>query len=209
VTTTGGSSQAENHFSTRHIRPGAVPFLFPPGQSAEGLVELLRGKNWWGEIVGPHGSGKSSLLAAIIPALRDAGRSTLLVDLHDGQRRLPVDLRRIDGLGHDAVVIVDGYEQLSLWSRWRLRRFCRRRGLGLLVTSHQPAGFPLLFRTSTSPTLAQEIVRQLLQGRPELVDAAEVAQRFESRRGDLRELLFDLYDVYERQQRVDQDGDRP
>jgi hypothetical protein len=197
VTTTGGPPSAENPFSTRHIRPGATPFFFPPNQSAEGLVESLRKHGWRGEIVGPHGSGKSSLVSALIPAIRSAGRTTLLVELHDGQRRMPVDLRRAPDLGRDAVVIVDGYEQLSFWSRARLRWFCRHRGLGLLVTTHKPAGFPPLFRTATSLALAEQIVQFLLGGQPPLVDSGELARRFERHRGDLRELLFDLYDVYE------------
>jgi energy-coupling factor transporter ATP-binding protein EcfA2 len=196
---------AENPFSTCHIRPGAIPFFFPPGQSAEQLVESLRVENWWGEIVGPHGSGKSTLLCALIPALRNAGRDPLLIELHDGQRRLPVDLRRTDGLTENTVVIVDGYEQLSLWSRARLKRFCRRRGLGLVVTSHQPAGMPLLFQTAPSVTLTEELVRFLLHGQPALVDSSDLAQRFDRHRGDLREVLFELYDLYE-QRPVGNDG---
>lgn len=197
----GGFPQAENPFSTRHIRPSALPHRFPPGQTAQGLVELLRALGWQGEIVGPHGSGKSSLLCAIIPALAGAGRHAFLIELHDGQRRLPVDLRRVEDLTQDTVVVVDGYEQLSSFSRWRLRRFCRRRRLGLLVTSHQPTGLPLLCRTSVAPALAGEIVRVLLAGRNELVDADELARRLDAHRGNLRELLFELYDVYERRRR--------
>jgi hypothetical protein len=188
---------AENPFSTRHVRPGAIPFFFPPGQSAGQLVELLRSNEWRGEIVGPHGSGKSSLLSSLVPALENAGQSPLLIELHDGQRRLPVDLRRIDGLAENTVVIVDGYEQLSFLSRLQLKGFCRRRHLGLIVTSHRPAGLPLLFRTSASVTLAEEIVRFLLRGRPQLLGSNDLARRFEHHRGDLRELLFDLYDLYE------------
>jgi energy-coupling factor transporter ATP-binding protein EcfA2 len=199
----------ENPFCTRHIRPGAIPFFFPPGQSAEGLVELLRLNDWRGEIVGPHGSGKSTLLCVLTTALRDAGRSTLLVELHDGQRRLPIDLRRVDGLSETTVVIVDGYEQLSFFSRLQLKGFCRRRHLGLVVTSHQSAGLPLLFRTSATASLAEQIVRFLLRGQPQLVDPSELAQRFERHSGDLRELLFDLYDLYEQRRSVDSGSDNP
>ncbi len=192
----GGSFHAENPFSTRHVRPGALPFLFPPGQDAEGLVETLRARGWQGAIVGPHGSGKSALVAALVRALEQAGRKAILIELHDGQRRLPIDLRRVDARA-SAVVIVDGYEQLSHWNRWRLRRQCRRRDFGLLVTSHQPTSLPLLFRTSTNAALAQEIVRLLLGGQTDFVEADDLAERLECHGGNLRELLFELYDVYE------------
>lgn len=197
----------ENPFSTRHTRPGAIPFFFPPGQSAGQLVESLRSNQWRGEIVGPHGSGKSTLLCALIPDLRNAGRNTLLIELHDGQRRLPVDLRRTDGLTENTVVIVDGYEQLSLWSRVRLKRFCRRRGLGLVVTSHKSAGMPLLFHTAPRVTLAEDVVRFLLRGQPGLVDSGDLAQRFDRHRGDLRELLFELYDLFEQRRGENHDGE--
>jgi len=216
VTRPDSDPSADNPFSTRYTRPGAIPFRFPPGSDADKLVEQLRCQGWRGAIVGPHGSGKSSLLAALIPAIRRAGKEVLLVELHDGQRRLPVDLEKGSGVfvcqadsaaqvgsqtktpdPFSGVVIVDGYEQLSWWNRLRLRGVARRRRFGLLVTSHAPTSLPLLFRTATSLELAQAIVRSLLAGRPELVSPEQLAQRFELRQGDLRELLFDLYDLYE------------
>ena len=79
----------ENPFSAGRIRPGAMPFLHAAGGDAGMLLERLRQNQWCGQIVGGHGTGKSSLLAALIPAIQDAGRHTLAVELHDGQRRLP------------------------------------------------------------------------------------------------------------------------
>ena len=80
---------AGNPFSTRHVRPGAIEYLFPPGHGIEQLVRRLAQSDWTGQIVGPHGSGKSTLLASLRAALRDAGRRTHLVVLHDGRRRMP------------------------------------------------------------------------------------------------------------------------
>jgi len=151
-------------------------------------------------LIGPHGSGKSTLLCALIPEIHRAGRGTLLIELHDGQRRLGVDLGREVGRKLDSVVIVDGYEQLALVNRWRLKRFCRRQGQGLVVTSHRTAGLPLVFRTEATPRLAEEIVRRLLQGLPATVDAAELERIFLRHRGNLREVLFELYDWYEQRE---------
>jgi hypothetical protein len=66
---------------------------------------------------------------------------------------------------------------------------------------------PLLFRTSASVALAEQIVRFLLRGEPPLTDASDLARRFEHHSGDLRELLFDLYDLYERRRAPDSDRD--
>ena len=165
------------------------------------LLGRLEQNAWCGEIVGPHGSGKSALLATLIPALERAGKRTCLVELHDGQRRLPVDLRSAPELQGDAVVIVDGYEQLGALARFRLRRFRRRRRLGLVVTAHAPVGFPELFRTATNIELARRIVATLLDEHPSVIPPEDVAAAFSRHDGDMRETLFELYDLYEQRRR--------
>jgi hypothetical protein len=204
------SDPATNPFSTRYVRPGALPFFFADGQSADALVERLRASGWWGEIVGPHGSGKSALLSALAPRLDQAGRSLLIVELHDGQRRLPPGVLDRSERPAETLLIVDGYEQLSWWSRWRLKQTCRLRGWGLLVATHRPAGLPRLATTRTDLDLARHIVAYLLGraageggsgGRAARADAVtdqDVIECFASSGGDLREMLFMLYDRYNR-----------
>ena len=67
------SSYAKNPFSTRHVRPGAIGYRFPAGKSAAVLIARLEKNDWQGQIVGPHGSGKSALVATLIAEIvRDA-----------------------------------------------------------------------------------------------------------------------------------------
>jgi hypothetical protein len=188
---------AENPFCTKRVRPGSLPFIFPLGLGVETLVERLRQTNWWGEVVGPHGSGKSALLATLMPAIERAGHPTLLVELHDGQRRLPPELLDNPNLCAPAVLVIDGYEQLGRWSRHRLSRLCRRRAIGLVVTTHQSVGLPEVYQTVATPELAAQIVAALVGDRKFSVSADEIACRFSLHRGDLRETLFDLYDLFE------------
>ena len=188
---------SENPFCTRRVRPGAIPFLFPSDQTAEALLERLQTAGWQGEIVGPHGSGKSTLLASLIPVLERAGRRTVLVELHDGQRRLPPELWSDARLETPAVLVIDGYEQLSRLSRFRLRWFCHRRGVGLLITTHQPMGLPTLYQTAATPELAARIVAHLLNNQKPPLSADELSQCLARHGGDLRETLFELYDFYE------------
>jgi len=196
--TSDDSTAGRNPFATCRIRPGAVPFLFSGGVSAEQLVERLRGNGWWGQIVGPHGSGKSALLATLRPAIERAGRHVSVIELHDGQRRLPADFRLALDVKTPSVLIVDGYEQLGLLSRWKVGRRCRRRGIGLLVTAHTSVGLPDLFETQVTAELAQQVVEQLLGGAASRATAEEIADRLARHKGDLRETLFDLYDLHER-----------
>ena len=196
-----GQKSADNPFSTRRVRPGAIAYRLPLGKDVTRLLERLERNGWQGQIVGPHGSGKSALVATLRAALERSGRPTLSIELHDQARRLPMSRRRIGELAPGAVVLVDGYEQLRRFSRFLLKRLCRRKGLGLVVTSHRSVAFPDLFRTTTSLALAREIVDELLAGVLLPLTAEEVNARFAQHRGNLREVLFDLYDLYERRRR--------
>jgi len=193
----GSQNFEHNPFATRHVRPGALPYRFPTGVDAARLVERLAASAWRGQIIGPHGSGKSTLLATLLPAIEASGRRPRLIALHDGQRRLPDRLERIPVADERAIIIVDGYEQLGRWHRWRLDRLCRRREWGLLVTAHRPVGMPTVLETATTVELAEQLVNCLTQGE-EGIDRQEIAARFQARQGNLREVLFDCYDLHRR-----------
>jgi hypothetical protein len=192
----GGAGTSSNPFSTRHVRPGALPYVFPPEGDLHRLVARLQANHWWGQIIGPHGSGKSTLLATLTPALARAGRDPRAITLHDGERSLAAHSSMLEGAGANSIVIVDGYEQLSRLRRWRLKRFCRRRASGLLVTSHTPVGLPPLAITAVDERTAEAVLR-LLVPQPGTVGRDDLLRALAAHPGDLRETLFELYDVYE------------
>lgn len=185
-----------NPFATRYTRPGAIEYRWPAGNSPAELIARLQALSWRGEIAGPHGSGKSTLLAALAPALEASGRQVMTFTLAEGMRRLPGGNAQLSKAGPTTIVIVDGYEQLSGWSRWMLRSACRRRRSGLLVTTHRPTGLPRLLTTSVEPDVAIQIVSQLV-GPGGSVRPEEVLPALEASRGNLREALFHLYDLFE------------
>jgi hypothetical protein len=188
-----------NPFATRFIRPGAATYLFPPGESAERCVDQLADSDWRGQIVGPHGSGKSTLLATLVPRIVRRGRQVEMFQLHGGQRHLPARADPASWTGSSQVV-VDGYEQLSAASRWRLHRWCRRTQAGLLITCHRPRqGWPILYRTMTDTGLLQRLVDRLVTDVPDPRRLApeQVVQAFTEQDGNLREALLQLYDVWE------------
>jgi hypothetical protein len=193
----------ENPFCTRRIRPGALPYLFSDGMSWEVLLERLKNAAGWGEILGPHGSGKSTLLAGLVPRLEAQGWRIERFDLHDGQRRLPVNLRQLfnvaSGAENATLLIVDGYEQLGGWNKFWLKRHCRRYGWGLIVTAHRMTGLPLLFDTAATLETARRVVAALCENGAQAVSAEEIAKCYIQCKGNLREMLFSLYDLYERQ----------
>lgn len=185
-----------NPFSTRYVRPGALPFQFRPGESVERLAAALATQGWRGQIVGTHGTGKSTLLATLLPCLEQGGRSIVKVSLHDGERRLPIDRDQRRALSPSSVLVIDGYEQLSRWSRYKTRLLCRRRRCGLLVTAHCDVGLPLLYRTVGTFEIARRVVGRLATAGDRIADS-DVRRACQAHQGDLREALFCLYDLYE------------
>jgi len=194
-----------NPFSTRFIRPGALDYLFSVKDSAndrvESLVARLGGNQWRGQIIGPHGSGKSTLLAALEPALGDAGCVCWTARLQDGEHAMPAGWTRAVAASLANQVVVDGFEQLNAWNRWRVRLCCRRRGWGLLVTAHRDVGLPKLLETASDLETAQAIVEQLLAAETTTIAPEVVAEHYRAAGNNIRETLFRLYDVWERMAR--------
>ncbi|REK49102.1 MAG: hypothetical protein DWQ46_00935 [Planctomycetota bacterium] len=220
------TTRPTNPFSSRAVRPGAMPFLCEAGAdeprqqiALDELVDRLARSGNRGQIVGPHGSGKSTLLAALVPRLAERGQEVRAIALHDGQRRLPADFLKpvgefatVGGLEPDGgathvLLVVDGYEQLAWRARWRLGRCCRRRGWGLLITAHRDMGLPAIWQTEVSLPLARRLVDRLLAHRSFGVDDAELAHLLTLHRGNMRSVLFDLYDRYERLRGYNQGGE--
>ncbi len=186
-----------NPFSTRFVRPGAIPFQFNQSENAHSLIERLQSNHWQGEIIGPHGTGKSTLLETLIPELENHGRSIVLLKLTAPQPALSWSQLLAGRWNANTQVIIDGYEQLGWLSRSILAFRRRLTGAGMLVTAHQPAGFPKFYTTAVSEQLAISLVEQLTQSSEAKIAKEEVVQALQASRGNLRDTLFQLYDLYE------------
>lgn len=197
-----------NPFATRWTRPGASPYLFTEGQSVELLLQRLHENAWRGQIVGPHGVGKSTLLTTLQRSLQQAGHLPHLVTLRNGGQGAEELWRTLRTAGTSGtlqlakhrpatIVMLDGAEQLSWvarrWLCWR----CQARGWGLIVTSHRNLGLPLLARIEPRLDVAMRVVESLLSARTSSISSADIVAAFQRQRGDLREMLFALYELHE------------
>ncbi|MBW3599505.1 MAG: hypothetical protein KY475_19810 [Planctomycetes bacterium] len=190
----------DNPFSAQRLSPGAIGFIFGQGESIEDCLRRLDAGGGWGQIRGPHGSGKSTLLHELMRRLRERPRRVERFTLHGGERRLPVSGVAMRSWGEGVQVAIDGFEQLSAIRRWRLKRLCRRQRCGLLVTTHRDLGLPDIFVTRPTPEIGRRIAARLQHGWRQQVEAQEVDRLFHAHGGDLREVLFALYDLFEARQ---------
>lgn len=207
---TAGDRRPANPFATRHVRPGRVEPLGPAGHplDCDGLLERLDWIGGSGMILGPHGSGKSTLLERLIERLRDRNRFGGKVRVIAGtgmpgphvpreNRSPPRLLRAITAAPAGTVVCLDGWERLHRALRWGVIGAARLLGRGLLVTGHRTGPLPVLIRMEPSSVLLAAVVDRLPDALG-LITPADVESAYTGSRGNMREALFDLYDLFER-----------
>lgn len=177
----------------RAQRLDRVPYRLQRGTWAQLEARLAR-LRCRAAIVGPHGSGKTTMLDALQTRLATRGLHIVRADLRCDEAHPTRD--DIDALTKplsiNDVLMYDGADHLSVW-RWRqLRRATRHCG-GLIVTSHARRLLPILARTHTTPSLLRELVSELLDGdaRPDITSRCETL--FAEHRGNLRDALRACY----------------
>ena len=158
-------------------------------------LRRLRTFNHRASVVGPRGTGKSTLLKDLAnKLLENSCRCFELFLPHEKQfhDEMLREARQLSKQG--SVILVDGMERLSLPQRLRLLR-CNK----IVATSHRPIRFPLFglpiwIRTTTNLDILRDILSSLeIHPREIIIERAE--QLFEKYRGNVREVLRELYDL--------------
>ena len=145
-----------------------------------------------GCIVGPHGTGKTTLVGELCTEFTARGVQFNRLQLSaSSQHNVTLVREWLSAARLEQILVLDGAEQLPIhqwWKfRWRTRHFA-----GLLITTHSPGRLPTLHRTGSTPALLQELVRELV---PELEFSADVVdQLYRQHAGNIRECLRELYD---------------
>jgi hypothetical protein len=164
------------------------------GGTIDSLVTRLAALGWHAAIVGPHGAGKTTLLEDLGGALEARGFRIVWIRLGTDDPRVPRAWpKRAAALGPRDIVCLDGAEQLSAFG-WLSFRWRARRAAGLIVTSHARGRLPLLVECTTTVDLLDRIVRRLTPAPAPGAPAA--AELFGRHRGNVRDALRELYDVY-------------
>ncbi|HWL06803.1 MAG TPA: hypothetical protein VNQ76_00150 [Planctomicrobium sp.] len=180
----------ENPFRVECLE--ALTYRFQSG-GLETLLHKLALNNHRGAIVGPHGHGKSTLLALLEQTLRQQRILVRSLQLTEANCREQSRLVRewLISAGPNAMLLLDGAEQLGYWNWFKVRWFSRFRR-GLVVTSHRAGLLPTVFNCETNPKLLDELVLQLT-GKTSL-PGMDSSSLFETHQGNLRDCLRTLYD---------------
>lgn len=181
-------SRSSNPFATCWTQTGALPYE-PASTGTAEVIDRLRQSGWRGFVCGPHGAGKSTLLASLAEPLRQAG-----VDAETWRAAGPHPGGRL--------LLVEGFERLPFalatrrLVRWRLE------GQPFLATVHSvPLAWrpfaAVVARLAPDRQLLGRLFHRLTADRPTPVTLADAEASFTRRRGNLREVWFDLYNRHE------------
>ena len=196
----GLPSPIANPFATRYVASARLLPRDEHGHRLDLPTLLLRLADLGGSaaIIGPHGTGKTTLLGHLARVAEEGGRL-----VHRARARHRTDSvwigRDISRLQPGCLACLDSWEALGPLGGMVVLALARGRGVALLVTSHRRGVLPTLVTTRGSAALLAALMADLPDfeawfGRD--VHAADVAAAV-SPEGDLR-LAFDrLYDLYE------------
>lgn len=212
-----------NPFSTRFTDPRTCEYVPQDSDGSTckiGIPEIVgrfRDADYLGQILGPHGSGKTTLAVMLSRALSDRFSDLRLVTIRKGQKSnrmldfsavsVTSELKptqfyansrgRLRNRSLIQLNIVDGVELLSPLNRRLLIRSARRSDGGWLFTVHQQvSGIDDV--ASLIPSLVQfrKIVNGLQQNSSCRVGDSEIADSYLRHRGNYRLGLFRLYDLF-------------
>lgn len=190
-----------NPFSAKRIVPGAMPFVradrCPDTYLSELATRFSRFK--LGQVVGPHGCGKTTLVKAIIERMGDVSARFIVVR----NRKLIETIQQSQDAAMQQVVVVDGLERIPLLHRVAFTRFAKSQKdrTRFIVTAHRKIfGWPLI--SELQPTFEQfslvagQLIRTSGAGRSEVaLDESVLRDAYTKADGNYRDAVMLLYDV--------------
>ena len=210
-----------NPLSMAQISGGRFPYLFEDESQAASVLRICQENHWVGQIVGPHGSGKTTLTHWLVDQCEQKFSSVVHVTVRGSRprqiQRCETKIQHVDhSFGQQRTLfVVDGIERLRWWHRRILIRAMLNAipagegstSNGMLVTTHrQLSGLKLLYQTQFDAATLQQIVSHIAETRSDQSAAvvfasdqwqAAVQQAAATHGTDGRAMLMQLYDQME------------
>ena len=166
------------------------------GYTWDSLWDKLSEMNFRAAIVGGHGSGKTTLLEKLQPKITAKGYKTKMAFANQDKPYLRSDLKMIlADMDNWDICLLDGADHLPAFSFRSLKQAFIKADKGLIITVHKPSKLPTLIKCSPDLELFKDIISELLRDHPLPTDQ-EISLIYNCHRGNLREALWDMYDIW-------------
>ena len=193
------TSLFSNPFCTHWITPSSCEFHQRFDGELQHVIQTMIDSGYRGQIAGPHGVGKSTLMHQICKQLKMEGLNPVQMNLDlqlvgNSNKEIPVK---------NCIWVIDRFESLTRRQQSRIIKHTKRQSIGLLVTAHRQLSLPVVARLSPDVDHAIAVVRNL-QSRVGKVylDDDDVRQLWSECQNDLRELLMACYDKWQERSRA-------
>lgn len=155
----------------------------------EAVRERLAGMQFRGAVVGPMGSGKTTLMEDLAQWVQARGYRAIQIRLSLQERRippLPVDI------GCKDVVFLDGADLMGFF-RWKWLKWKTRKAGGLVIAAHKSGLMPTLIECQTTVGVLREIAMRL-KAPVWMMEQEVIGKLYEKHGGNIRESLREMYD---------------
>ncbi len=169
------------------------------GTDWNAIMDRLRRLSWRGAVVGPHGSGKTTMLQGLAARLGQSddwpAPHLLQLGAERGRGLTPDALQSLlAAAGRGEFLMIDGAEQIGPLNWCRIRR-ASESVVGMVITSHRSGRLPTLLTTSTSPVTLERCLQRLLPGEALPFTPGQVRELWRRHRGNVREALWEAYSL--------------
>lgn len=190
-----GAGLATNPFAAARFAPGVVPWMTDGSDAIAALFARSTASRGEHQVLGAHGTGKSTLLVHLESHARRAGASVVRFR---GSHGVPLGellaLRRARG---PRLLLVDEAEELSALLLRAVRVAARLASASLVVTAHRDLGLTTLVHRRVDAHAARRVALHVAGDRARVPTLESFETRITHHRGNLREVLFELYDEAE------------